>query len=81
MTSDRKKRLQFHIDSRDYFSTLASIITFIVDSIEAEAQIMGRSVKEMTHSAAALRRINKDLLYLQANYHIENKAEITEENN
>ncbi len=73
MSTDRKNRLNFHVESHDYFATLASILAFIEESLESEAEAMGKSLKEMTHSAGALRRINKDLIYLQQAFRIEKK--------
>lgn len=73
MSEDRKRRIHFHVESHDYFSTLASIIVFIEESLQAEAEAMGKSLKEMTHTVSALKRINKDLLYLQESFVIERK--------
>lgn len=75
MSTDRKQRIHFHVESQDYFATLATIISFLQESMEAEAESVGKSLREITHSSSALKRIHKDLLYLQQQFTIEKKKD------
>lgn len=68
MSTDRKKRIAFHVNSNDYFATLASVLSFIEESLDREADALGKSIKDLRHFNLAIKRINKDLLHLQEAY-------------
>jgi len=59
----RRKKLEFHVKSNDYFGTLATIIDFI----RVEEKIVGKNKNKI------LKNIKDDLLYLQNNYKIVRK--------
>ena len=68
--SERQKRIAFHVHSKDYFATLASVLSFIEESLDKEAEALGKSIKDLRHFNVALKRINKDLIHLQETYSI-----------
>jgi len=59
----RRKKLEFHIKSGDYFGTLATIIDFIRN----EEKIIAKDKDKI------LKNIKDDLLHLQDNYKIVRK--------
>ena len=62
MKKDRIQKLKFHIKSEDYFGTLATILDlFRLDVLEK---------KFIFDKNKILKKIVKDLIYLQDNYKI-----------
>lgn len=59
----KKEALKFHIQSNDYFGTIAAIVSLIRQNLENNENICIYSMKN----------IEKDLLYLQKNYKIVKK--------
>ena len=57
-----KKSAEFHIKSRDYFGTLATVLSLIKQTIEARRSI--------DNNIKTLDNIEKDLMYLQKEYKI-----------
>lgn len=65
---DNLEELHFHVQAGDYFSTLATILGFV------EEMILEQDEKNvMTYELKVLRRVKKDLLYLNANFDIKAK--------
>jgi len=60
-----KKSLKFHINSSDYFGTLATILSLV-------RQTIGNK-KSIDNNIKTLDNIEKDLMYLQQNYKIVKK--------
>ena len=60
-----KKGTDFHVERKDYFGTLATVLSLI------EQNNIEENKKEIKSS---LKKIIKDLLYLQDNYEIIKKA-------
>jgi len=58
----KNKPLKFHIDSNDYFGTLATILSLV-------RQTIGNK-KSIDNNIKTLDNIEKDLMYLQQNYKI-----------
>jgi len=72
--SKRQERIEFHAESHDYFATLATILCFIQNNLESEASHLQKSLHEVEHSASALKRINKDLQFLQNTFNLVKKS-------
>ena len=67
MEKDKVKNIKFHIRSKDYFGTLATILDlFRLDVLEK---------KFIYDKDKVLKKIVKDLIYLQDNYQIIKKDE------
>lgn len=62
----RKQTIDFHIQSGDYFGTLATIMGLMADLLSSNAEASKRSI-------ATLNELREDLSYLQENYSIERK--------
>lgn len=62
----RRKQIQFHIKSDDYFGTLATVLSLMSEAIE-------RIIAEEKKNIRLLNILKKDLLYLQNNYRIVKK--------
>jgi hypothetical protein len=60
----RAKSLKFHIDSDDYFGTLATVL-----------DLLRQTLPESETTEQVLRNLSKDLLYLQEHYTIKPKHE------
>ncbi len=58
------KGVKFHVKSCDYFATLASVLTIILEKIENDNKIEKKLIIKI------LKNIIKDCLYLQKNYSI-----------
>ncbi len=58
------KGVKFHVISSDYFATLASVLTIILEKIENEDKMEKKLIIKI------LKNIIKDCLYLQKNYSI-----------
>jgi len=60
-----KKSLKFHIKVNDYFGTLSTILSLIRQNIEKR--------ENDKSNIKILKKVEKDLMYLQNNYKIINK--------
>lgn len=63
------KRLRFHVKVDDYFATLATLLGFV----EEKLTLLEKSVNKGQATSLELSILNemqKDLMYLQKNYHI-----------
>ena len=63
-----KKQLEKHIESDDYFGTLATVLNMARQTLEKDM----RGPKKNWH-IKLLQRLEEDLMYLQKNYKIEKK--------
>jgi len=61
-----KKRIEFHIESGDYFGTLATVLSLVRQSIDSGF----RNGSAPNACAKVLKRLESDLLYLQNHYEI-----------
>ena len=59
----RKQSLRFHIQSDDYFGTLATILF-------GEQELMEMGLTNEKAVRKTIQRLTKDLVYLQKNYRI-----------
>ncbi len=75
MTKNRKKSVRFHVDGKDYFSSLATTLGLIEEMSVKECGNAYESLKEIKHITSALKRLKDDLMYLQNNYDIIEKVE------
>ncbi|MCB9810934.1 MAG: hypothetical protein H6779_05155 [Candidatus Nomurabacteria bacterium] len=66
--NEEDTRLNFHVKSGDYFSTLATILGFIEEKVGE--QDYGGS---LDYELNVLKRMKKDLLYLNDNFDITRK--------
>lgn len=65
---DRKRTIDFHADSNDYFGTLATIMGLMADALASgDASARVRCVKTLTE-------LREDLIYLQKSYTIDRKS-------
>ncbi len=64
MDKKRKKSLEFHIQEKDYFSTLATVLNSIREDID-----------KVLRSRNTLNRLKNDLMYIEDNYEINGKGE------
>ena len=62
------ERLLFHVKAGDYFSTLATILGFVEETMKEQD-----SKKKMTYEINTLRHMKKDLVYLNDNFDIKPK--------
>lgn len=74
MDTDREKAIRFHLESKDYFASLATTLSLIQEASKSELLAINRSLKEVNHSMNALKRICDDLIFLQQEYKIEKKS-------
>jgi hypothetical protein len=65
----RQRGLEFHIETGDYFGTLATVL-------DLSRQTLGQTARER-EVAGYLERSVRDLMYLQANYRIVSKRKGT----
>ena len=70
MTRSKKQQLRFHIQSDDYFATLATILDLIKQDSEKAIKIMNK-IHHITQDQ--LENLKNDLLFLQKNYKIVKK--------
>ena len=60
-----KKTVNFHVESQDYFGTLATVIALVCQGVEGD---------QINH--VVLESIVKDLMYLQTNHLIIHKEDL-----
>lgn len=75
MDTDREKTILFHLDSKDYFASLATTLSLIQEVSKNELVAINRSLKEVNQSMNALKRLSDDLIYLQKEYIIKKRSE------
>ena len=66
ISEKRKKSLKFHIDSDDYFGTLASTLYLVKQNMDKHKEIINQDSERLD-------RIKNELMFLQANYKIATK--------
>jgi len=71
MNEQRKKMVQFHVESRDYFVSLATSLGLIEELIETELATLDHASREIRHLSHSLNKVASDLLFLQDHYIIE----------
>jgi len=64
------KRLLFHVESDDYFATLATILALVKDQLETAA---ANYTSPDEYSMRVLQTMHDDLVYLAQHYRIEQK--------
>ncbi len=62
-----KNNIDFHVESGDYFGTLATILGLVADVLESTDPAVQKRCKN------TLSELREDLLYLQENYSIADK--------
>lgn len=72
MTHSRDEQMKFHIESGDYFSTLATVLNLIQDAFTTSMP-----GKQNSHilSLETLNTLKEELLFLQKHYTIVKKPE------
>jgi hypothetical protein len=62
----RKQQIEFHIESDDYFGTLAAVIDLAMQTFEKDLYKTAIKNKQIK----TLNKLKKDLIFLQKNYQI-----------
>ncbi len=66
----RQQKLNDHIESNDYFGTLATVVDLVHQVLD---ESLRASITTQKESKAQLARIKKDLLYMQKHFKIVKK--------
>ncbi len=74
MSTQRKKMVQFHVESQDYFVSLATSLGLIEEMIENELTNLKHVDHEIKQLSRSLGKVSSDLVFLQENYTIEPKS-------